>query len=377
MVDRFVETTRKGWFSRMGSSLGGVLIGLLIFIVAFPLLFWNEGRAVRRAKDLSYGKDAVVTVKPDKPNPKNNGKLIHVAGGAKPTKAPVDPVFGVTADALKLARNVEMYQWNETTRTSSKTKVGGSEETTKEYSYEKQWSSKHIDSGRFRKPAGHENPASMRYDSATFVAKTTTLGGFTLAPSFVDELDASTKLEIRTAKLPAGGVIYGGGIYVGDPQSASIGDTRITFSTAPSGVVTVVGGQHKAMIDAYKDEELNGDIALIERGKKSSDEMFKSAQEANYFLTWMLRVLGFILMFAGLRLAARPLSALGSIIPFIGKAIGFGTGLIAFFLALALSAITIAIAWIFYRPLLGIVLFAGAIAALAAAVTLAKRASES
>ncbi len=375
-MDRFVETTRKGWFSRMGDSIGGVLIGVLIFIIAFPLLFWNEGRAVRRAQDLEHGKESVVTVKPDVADPKNNGKLIHVAGAAKPTQSPADKVFGVSTPALKLRRKVEMYQWKETTRSSSKTKVGGTEETKTEYSYGKDWSEKHIDSQKFRKPDGHENPASMRYESATFVAPKITLGGFSLAPTFVNELDATTKFEVSTATLVAGSSIHGGGIYIGDPSSPSVGDVRITFFTAPPGVITVVGAQANTMIDTYKDKQMSGEIALIERGKRSSEEMFKSAQESNYFLTWMLRVIGFILMFVGLRLAARPLAVLGSVIPFVGRVIGFGTGLVAFFVALAFSAITIAIAWIFYRPLLAIALLVGAVGAIVIAVMAVKRATD-
>ena len=49
-----------GWGSRIIDSIKGVLFGLLLFVIAFPLLFWNEGRAVRRAQDLAEGRGAVV-----------------------------------------------------------------------------------------------------------------------------------------------------------------------------------------------------------------------------------------------------------------------------------------------------------------------------
>lgn len=376
MADRFVETERKGWFSRMGSSLAGVLIGLLLFVIAFPVLFWNEGRAVRRAKDLAHGQDAVVSVKPDRPDPKNDGKLVHVAGAAKATKPAADPIFGVGVQALKLQRNVEMYQWKEKSTKSKKENVGGSETTKTEYTYEKVWSSTHLDSGNFKIPAGHQNPGSMPYESAAFVPAKVKLGGFVLASSFLDELQADTRLDAKASKLPPGGVQHGGGIYIGDPATAAIGDVRITFEIAPEGVLTVVGAQKAGELGPYKDAEMSGSIELLERGKKSSEEMFQSAQDQNFFLTWILRLVGFLMMFGGLRLAARPLSVLGSIIPFVGKAIGFGTGIVAFFVALALSAVTIGIAWLFYRPLLAIALFGGGIAAIVLAVVAVKKASD-
>lgn len=60
----------------------------------------------------------------------------------------------------------------------------------------------------------------------------------------------------------------------------------------------------------------------------------------------------------------RPLSILGSVVPFIGNLIGMGTGLISFVLAGAISLVVIAIAWIVVRPALGITLLVLAIGAL-------------
>jgi hypothetical protein len=52
----------------------------------------------------------------------------------------------------------------------------------------------------------------------------------------------------------------------------------------------------------------------------------------------------------------RPLSVLGSVIPFIGSIIGMGTGLVSVVLAGTISLLVIAIAWIAVRPVLGIAL---------------------
>src|ERR1700678_565941 len=118
------EIEYTGMGSRLGKSCLGVVIGIVLFLISFPLLFWNEGRAVHRARTLAEGKAAGVDVSPDKVDEANEGKLVHVSGEATPAEPPLetltDPVFGVSAKALELKRTVEIYQWTETTKTEKK-----------------------------------------------------------------------------------------------------------------------------------------------------------------------------------------------------------------------------------------------------------------
>ena len=53
---------------------------------------------------------------------------------------------------------------------------------------------------------------------------------------------------------------------------------------------------------------------------------------------------------------------LGDVVPFIGSIINVGTGLVAFAVAAPCALVTIGIAWIFYRPLVGIALIVAAAA---------------
>ena len=55
------EVTEESWFSRLGGAFKGILTGIVLFILAIPLLFWNEGRAVRRAAALKQGAASVVS----------------------------------------------------------------------------------------------------------------------------------------------------------------------------------------------------------------------------------------------------------------------------------------------------------------------------
>ena len=75
-ADTFTEVTDQSWFSRIGGSIKGVLVGLILFVAAFPVLFWNEGRAVKTARSLTEGAAAVIEVSADAPDPGNEGKLV-------------------------------------------------------------------------------------------------------------------------------------------------------------------------------------------------------------------------------------------------------------------------------------------------------------
>ena len=52
MSDSFTTRTHQSWFSRIGNSFAGVLIGLALIVGMVGLLFWNEGRAVKTARSL-------------------------------------------------------------------------------------------------------------------------------------------------------------------------------------------------------------------------------------------------------------------------------------------------------------------------------------
>src|SRR5580692_3300175 len=145
-ADSYTEFGGRSWGSRLIESIKGVLFGLVMFIVAFPVLFWNEGRAVQTAKSLEEGASEVVSVTADSVENTNEGKLVYVTGDATTTETLSDPEFGVTVSALKLQRVAEMYQWKESRNSHSEKKIGGGETTVTSYKYEKVWSPKLINS---------------------------------------------------------------------------------------------------------------------------------------------------------------------------------------------------------------------------------------
>ena len=98
--DSFSETTSQGWLSRLGGAIKGILIGLVMVVAAFPLLFWNEGRAVRTAKSLDEGRGIVLTTVSDKVDPAKEAKLVHTTGRAKTADTVADPALGISVNAI-------------------------------------------------------------------------------------------------------------------------------------------------------------------------------------------------------------------------------------------------------------------------------------
>ena len=54
--DTNVVVTSRGWFSRIGNSIVGVLFGILLLIGGIVLLTWNESRAVTTERSLAEGR---------------------------------------------------------------------------------------------------------------------------------------------------------------------------------------------------------------------------------------------------------------------------------------------------------------------------------
>lgn len=362
--DSYTEVTEQSWFSRIGGAFKGIIFGLLLFVAAFVLLFWNEGRAVKTYKTLKEGSGAVVSVPADRIDPANQGKLVHVTGKAVTEATLADSIFGVSANALKLRREVEMYQWQEHSKSEEKKKLGGGTETVTTYSYSKEWSGHAINSSSFKK-SGHENPGSMPYQHTEQLAQPVTLGAFTLPASLVGKIGGAQQLPVNN-NMPLPKELEGraqrqdGGFYIGDnPASPQIGDVRIRFEIVPQQDISVVAEQSGSTFTPYQ-TKAGGTVELLQEGIKTAAAMFEKAQHDNAILTWILRAVGFFLMFFGLSMMLKVFSVLADVLPFIGNLVGAGTGIISFLIAAVLSLLTIAVAWIVFRPLLGIGLIAAA-----------------
>ncbi len=365
-ADTVREVTSQSWFSRIGQSFKGILFGLILFVVAFPVLFTNEGRAVKRQKTLEEGAQSVASVSADEVNPANDGALVHLTGKAVTDEMLEDPEFGVSAQAIKLQRSVEMYQWDETEQSDTKTKVGGGTETVTEYSYSQRWSSRLIPSSEFKDPAGHTNPTSMPFESKDLQADKVTVGAFRLSPSQVGGINNFQPLQLPEEvavphDLRGTTIRTPNGFYIGfDPAAPRVGDVRIQYKVAPMTDISLIARQVSDSFEPHT-TKVGGTIQLLQIGTHSADAMFQKAQRDNKILTWLIRAGGFLLLWIGLKTVLRPLAVVADVLPILGKIVAAGSGLVAFLIAAIFWTITVAIAWLFYRPLLGVGLLVVAI----------------
>jgi len=374
VADSYTEITSRSWGGRITDSIKGLVLGGLLVLIALPVLWWNEGRAVETARSLEEGAGIVVSSAADAVVPGDDGKLVHVSGLAQTEEWLRDPVFGIRANAIKLQRQAWMYQWQEHTRSETRNKVGGGTETVTTYEYRKEWVDRPVHSVSFRHSEGHRNPESMPYQDHQLSAGGVTLGAFRLSPGLVAQINkfeplpvTELDLEALTAPLKGTAQLWQGGLYLGgDPQTPAIGDIKVAFRQVRPVAVSVIARQAGRSFEPYP-TRAGRSLEMLSVGSVGAQAMLQQAQSENTLLTWVLRAVGFLIMFFGLFVLFRPLTVLADVLPFLGDMLRMGLGLFAAVIALALSLVTIALAWLVYRPMLSVPLLllgVGAIVAL-------------
>jgi hypothetical protein len=350
MPDRFTETTTQGFGSRVAQSFAGLLIGPLLVIGAIVLLWWNEGRAVHAIAGLKDAASQVVEAEASGPSPANENKLVHVVGPATAQSPIQDADVGIDfAGQVGVARIAEMYQWTETKSERTEENVGGSTTTTTTYDYKREWSETAIDSAKFRHPDGHQNPA-MPFASKRLAASDAKLGGWTLGANVLDRIDYTQAL---TPEAPAGWTLSGENYYRGDPAAPKVGDMRVRYTGLPSGTtISVLAKQSGDGFAAFTTK--NGyQVELAAAGDQSAASLIEGKRKAEALMTWILRGVGTLLMFLGVAIFLAPLSTIASVIPLFGRIVGGAAVLVALVIAIPLSILVIAFAWLTYRPLIG------------------------
>lgn len=360
-VDESGEQTKPGLRSLLWESVGTVVLGVILFVLAFPILLFNESHVVRMARALEEGAKAVVDAPADRVNPTNERKLVHVTGRATTDGSIADPIFGVSANAIKLRRRVLMYQWQET---SSKETDSSGNEIAATYHYDPIWSDQPIDSGAFHERRELHNPP-MPFRSVEYVATDVKLGAFKLNRGMVSQLTEAEPVDVSGAKIPesvrARASRLESGFAIGNQASPRIGDMRITFQQVASPQVSIVARQAGDTFEPYQSGS-GGSVELVVMGIENAATMFANSRSENSFgpRTWWLRCLGFGMMFAGLALVLRPFSDLEEGAPVIGNLMHFGLAVVCSVTGLCLSLVMVAFAWISFRPFLGISLLSGA-----------------
>ena len=404
----YTEKTTTGYGTRVGNSIKATLMGFVIIIGATILLWWNEGRAVKTADMLEDAQGACVEMpNPDKMDKSLDGELVCGTAMANTVEILNDAAFGINENAISLSRKVEYYQWVEHSESKSEDKLGGKEETTTTYTYTQEWVSSPVNSGDFKDPAYQgKNYTWTTVEDQEVWAETVNFGAYVLNESLIHSISSTEPVELdvdfqilqsmnriiadtygrikgNTAVLSnnavnavtnyvdsvevdsaangnqvdldyvhqSGNVIY----YGRSANAPEVGDVRITFEKVVPAKVTVVsvvdGNTFKPFVASNKKK-----FQTLRMGKKSIEEIFEEENESNTMWTWILRIVGILLVISGFKSLFSFLETILKVVPFLSSIFAFGVGIICSIVGFVYSLIVIALAWIFYRPVLGIIL---------------------
>lgn len=409
----YQETTTTGYGTRVGRSFKGIGTGLLLFLAGTALLWWNEGRAVKTDKMLNEAEKVTVEMEdPTRKNPELDGELVCASALATTEDSLTDTQYHVGAKAIGLQRRVEYYQWVEHSESKSTDKFGGKEETVTTYTYTLQWVSRPVQSQNFKDPDYQQkNYTLAQVEDQTLWAENVSFGAYRLNSSQIHSISSKEPLvldmdapvlqaldnAIRTVytthhgatrstqpapvstevpdsvktslsdSIPQANKVdleyihqVGNVLYYGrSPQSPEVGDIRITFEKVVPAMVTIIAQVNGDTFKPFKAK--NGKkFSTLVMGKKDADEIYEAEHSANNMLLWIFRLVGVLFIIGGLKGIFGIVETLLKVVPFLASIVGFGIGLVCSVIGIAWALIIIAIAWLFYRPLLGISLLAAA-----------------
>jgi Putative virion core protein (lumpy skin disease virus) len=375
-----VKTT-KNYGNRLLDSLKGAGAGFIILFVGTIMLCANEGNYVKTDKAIRSAQNELVKVSDiSTMNPSLDGKLIHAYAFADTQDVLSDDLFGASEKAIALVRLVEYYQYEEHSKTEKKDKLGGSEETTTTYTYEKKWVTSPINSAGFTNPDYKKSNIVLENDvkSQLLYAKNVSFGAYKLPAFIIEEIKGSVPVEtnISAAELAAWSnriaqraksvgykadsnaalaqVVQGNIVYFGrSPSSPQIGDVRITLAKVPPANISIIARVIGPTFERYLAP--NGrTFTSVAMGMVSAETMIESAKKANSFYTWLLRIIGIILVVAAFKMIFKILPTLFKVLPPLATIVGAGVTLVCSVGGFAWSLVVISLAWLFYRPLIGI-----------------------
>lgn len=411
----YQETKTTGYATRLSNSMKGIGSGFVLLLAGSVLLWWNEGRSIKTTKMLEEAQGVTVHVEDvSKVDPSYNGKLIHATAFTQTTDSLSDATFGVGAIAVKLNRNVQYYQWVEEEKTEKKDKVGGSVEEVTTYSYRKEWVDGPVDSQDFKDQAYREkNFTVMNVEGESYLAGHVTFGAYQLSENLIRSISGAVPMELNfseeqlklwnrdiksffedrvvqseksDATVTNGTDQAVGGdsvqventvntdadmsdkanfdyvhvnnnvLYFGkNPNNPQIGDMSVTFTKVLPGEVSVIAEINGDKLQSYVSK--NGkQLSMLRMGSVSMEEMYQSKHSQNSIMTWLMRIVGLLVVIGSLKSIFRIVTTLLKVLPFLADIAELGVRLVCNVLGLVWSLLVIALAWVFYRPVVAGVL---------------------
>jgi len=378
MAYQVKTTTNYG--NRLLGALKGVGTGFILLFIGTIMLCANEGNYVKTDKAIRSAQKELINVSDISTlNPALDGKLIHATAFADTQDTLSDEPFGISETAIALIRYVEYYQYQERSQTEKKDKLGGSEETITTYTYERKWVNTPINSANFNDPDYKKSNIVLDSDvkSQLQYAKNVSFGAYKLPAFIIEEIEGSVPIQAKisdddflvwnireVARAKQVGYKYDGAasllhidgntVYLGkSPSSPQIGDVRITLAKIPPADISIIAKVIGTTFEKYLAP--NGrTFKAVAMGAVGADTMIQREKQANSAFTWLLRIIGILLVVAAFKLIFKIFPTLFKVLPPLAMIVGAGVGLVCSVGGFAWSLVVISLAWLFYRPLVGI-----------------------
>ncbi|NTW01395.1 MAG: hypothetical protein HGA19_08795 [Oscillochloris sp.] len=337
-MDHYTQVTRTGCLGNFFNSVVGAIFGVLLFIGAFPLIWFGEGRT-----NLAQVAATSILASTNQIDPTNQGKLIAVTGA--PEASPVgDSPYLRPGAYLRIERIAEMFAWVEHEHTKTRDTAGGGTHTEKTYTYSKEWTAHPSSGERFYVSNGHRNPA-IPIASRTLSASGGQIGVYALD---LEHLDLPTMQPIPLSPAIVGTdarTQLSGSSYLfmgqGSLDSPTLGDMRISYKVLPVGIsLTIFGMQQGRQIVAYSTAKGDRLYRGLEGDRAAA---IKQLQTEDTIIDWAIRIGALLMMWLGLSMALGPINAAVGILPIIRQAGGCLIGLMTLAIAVPIWIATVLI----------------------------------
>ncbi len=326
------------------NPLTGILGGALIFLCAFPVLYFNEAQ-----ENLSKVAEQAVEYN----EALESSYLGYTVGAFSATNKANDPLL--TREFVAVTRKVEMYGYIETqsTTTTNSGNTQSSFNSEIRYTYSKAWL---VNPGQTTTWRGRTSdfPRDLPINYNTWIVnlpqpRTSTSTGLSINNIPVDgtnlDLSASNDLSVTQDMIVNNSytVVLNDLYFTNqerfDLSTPLIGDVRISFTVIEfDDQGLLLGNIDNNQFSAFTTD--SGNIMYRFFNGESTIENVVSQLQTEYQLTiWIFRVVGFLMLFVGLLLSFKPISTLFNFIPIFGS-VGSGLFTIMLFVVSLVLAIT-------------------------------------
>ena len=362
--------TRQSFFKKMFNSIIAALIGILLFLGSFVVIYFNEGK-----ENLGAVAEEAIEITQAEHN-LEKGSLICINGNLNADIYATDTYLKEN-NYIIINRKVEMYAYSENAKSEERDTLGGGSETTTTYTYDKRWTS----TGWLEEPSKWKGPVATRpslptnYENWIITATNSnslkdlesrasglSLGRYSVTGNPVFSGQNSLALSEANVDEITGVLDYAitsDYILIANqgeisPSEPTLGDIRIMYTVVRAEDTGILfGAIDNDVISGFNTPKGNTFLRFFNE-TDSREEAIEILGKEYKLLLWVFRIIGFLLMYIGLILMSGPLTKFMSIVPIFSRITSFVFGVIAFFIALILTTIMILISIILHNVWLSI-----------------------